>query len=119
MTPEELDEARGKEAVRRLVDSGQVYCHEDIAALGARLARENWTPPEPVDPDLLAFREWESAQWPAYTCTEAAYLAGARMAREQERERAKVLVEYLEENLGIPAHEWLLAKYRGEAYSDD
>jgi len=60
------------------------------------VTRENWTPPEPVDPDVLAFREWASKEWPL--ASEAAlrghmdttpyanaYLAGARMAREQER----------------------------------
>ena len=72
---------------------------------------ENWTPPEPVDPDILAFREWaaRNANWTtgwqasAYqdgrldnTNYAQAYLAGARTAREQERERAKVLVSELE-----------------------
>jgi hypothetical protein len=109
MTPEEqLDEARAKEAGGDPVKA-------------ARLARENWTPPEPepADPDVLAFREWESAQWPAYTCTQAAYLAGARMAREREQERAKGLVEYVEAHVKgvnvIFTHSEVLAKYRGGA----
>ena len=114
MTNEELDEARVRaERIRR---------HR----FAARLAREGWTPPEPVvDPDILAFREWESAQWPAYTCTQAAYLAGARMAREREQERAKGLVEFvggvttLGSNDSISAivgvARFTLAKYRGEA----
>lgn len=69
--------------------------------------REGWTPPEPVDPDVLAFREWAATAWPLgseaalrghmdTTQYAEAYLAGARMAREQEQERAKVLVEYVE-----------------------
>lgn len=62
----------------------------DIEEYVIEVVRENWTPPEPVEPDVLAFREWERAQLPAYTCTEAAYLAGARMAREQERGRANM-----------------------------
>ena len=111
MTNEELDEARAKEALNRLVNSGQVYCHEDIAALGARLAREGWTPPEPVpvDPDVLAFREWvkKIRSGPAVILDSDidagkydsrleghAYLAGARMAREQEQERANPVVAF-------------------------
>ena len=63
------------------------------------VVREGWTPPEPVDPDLLAFREWEARRpCPDYFRKEVlagkrdttpyaeAYLAGARMAREQEQE---------------------------------
>ena len=114
MTPEELDQWRGREA-RRL---RREYPEEATEVIAARLAREGRTPPEPepVDPDVLAFREWESAQWPAYTCTQAAFLAGARMATERERERAKVLVEYIQgyacpESVAAAA----LARYRGEA----
>jgi hypothetical protein len=51
MTNEELDEATADEAWR-LLDEGQ-----DVALIAARLAREGWTPPEPVDPDLVAVRE--------------------------------------------------------------
>jgi len=73
------------------------------------VTREGWKPPEPVDPDVLAFREWFTAD----RCTLSssvrisldrgdydkievakAYLAGARMAREQEQERAKFLVRF-------------------------
>ena len=88
MTNEELDEARAKEAGGDPVKA-------------ARLARENWTPPEPkpVDPDLLAFREWYLAnvtpsKFPAesirrgdcdLTIPAKAYRAAARMAREQEQ----------------------------------
>jgi hypothetical protein len=85
------------------------------AAWGARpvehfiieVTREGWKPPEPVDPDVLAYREWASTQPGAWKEAQGAldqlangmfaraYLAGARMAREQEQERAKVLVEYV------------------------
>ena len=104
MTNEELDEARAKEALQRLVDSGQLYCQEDIAALGARLARENWTPPEPVvDPALLAMRTLLAAAAPELA---DAYLRGdfdGRMvwavevykaAREQEQERANPVIAF-------------------------
>jgi len=69
------------------------------------VVREGWTPPEPVvDQDVLAFREWATTLWPNvaegvlhgnmdYTEAAKGFLAGARMAREAEAERAKVLVE--------------------------
>ena len=134
MTPEKLDEARAKEAVRiwssQPLPSGEVSAP---AAIAARLAREGWTPPKPVDPDLLAFREFASKAARSASlaqsyrdgdmdsCASAhVFLAGARMAREQERERAKVLVEYVEihtrrlDGVGGRAVA-ALAKYRGEA----
>ena len=102
MTPKELDEARVKEAwwLAKNTNTDPVY-H------AARLAREGWTPPEPVDPDILAFREWTAARHPKCETEIKAgkwdhdflappFLAGARMAREQERERAKVLLRGLE-----------------------
>ena len=107
MNPEKLDEARAKEARRRWNSNDPTI--PDIATGAARLAREGWTPPEPepVDPDILAFREWATKEWPIAseaasgghmdtTRYAQAYLAGARMAREQERERAGPLVEYVE-----------------------
>ena len=133
MTPEEkLDEARAKEAEERWRDMHpNDRKHTLVATIAARLAREGWTPPEPVDPDLLAWREWVCLRFPK--CESdikagwwdrglegQAYLAGARMAREQERERAKVLVEYVEidavrlDGVGGRALN-VLAKYRGEA----
>jgi hypothetical protein len=64
--------------------------------IAARLAREGWTPPEPVDLDVLAYREWFQSLTPIgrlnLTMSDA-YLAGARIARKQEQEGAKVLVE--------------------------
>lgn len=142
MTNEELDEARVKEAIR-LQDEMMVsnIPAPSVPRIAARLAREGWTPPEPVvDPDVLAFREWAatSQSFPAFVLEinsghwdhdkdAKAYLAGARMAREQEQERAKGLVEYaegdkdylylgsaytpLKQNRARAA----LAKYRGEA----
>jgi hypothetical protein len=105
MTPEELDKATADEAWR-LLEEGQ-----DVAAIAARLAREGWTPPEPVDPDVLAYREWEvgkhgtregafreevlAGKWDR-SLSAIGFLAGARMARKQEQERAKVLLETLE-----------------------
>ena len=135
MTPEELDEARAKEAERIWdIENSQAGTLQELAIISARLARENWTPaePEPVNPDVLAFREWAASQsekigWTvnatAYRqglrddCEQAqAYLSGARMAREQERERAKPLVEYVR-GYACPESEGadILAKYLGEA----
>ena len=57
MTNEELDEARGAEAYRvwgeRPAEDSQTVAH-----VAARLAREGWTPPEPVSDDVLAMRAW-------------------------------------------------------------
>ncbi len=109
MTPEELDEARAKEAWRLFSTDGPT-----APTIAARLAREGWTPPEPADPDLLAFREWAAAQGPGpQALLRAAYLAGARMATKRERERAKVLVECVERYAG-PHGAVALAKYNGE-----
>jgi hypothetical protein len=105
MTNEELDEARADEALRLW---GQSHNKSTPRVIAARLAREGWTPPEPVDPDVLAVREvlarsdeneaarrgylagrYDSHNW--FQSALAAYKAG----REQEQERAKVLVEAL------------------------
>ena len=53
MTNEELDNARAEEA-------WNIYNREhsgDVSAIAARLAREGWTPPVAVDPDLVEARE--------------------------------------------------------------
>jgi hypothetical protein len=93
------------------------------------VVREGWTPPEPVDPDVLAYREWElsklgmlcyreevlAGDWDHFA-TAIAFLAGARMAREQEQERAKVLVEFAKSRTPLTdAADVALAKYWGEA----
>lgn len=57
MTNEELDRARAEEAAKRIKNLGTyggslpVYSISAITE-AARLAREGWMPPEPVDPDL-------------------------------------------------------------------
>jgi hypothetical protein len=84
--------------------------------------REGWTPPEPVDPDVLAFREWIYQNNRANH--EDAYLAGARMGREQEQERANHPVAFIVrlmagvfEDLDHAKREApkVLANYRGDA----
>lgn len=55
MTPEELDEARAREALRQLYGPEANFAsHDRVSTLAARLAREGWTP---VDPDLIQARE--------------------------------------------------------------
>lgn len=115
MTPEQLDEARAKEA-QRLWEGGQ-EAGSSSWVVAARLAREGWTPPEPepepVDPDVLAWREWAKRSILKHisgrdvdagkfddVLDAHAYLAGARMAREQERERADMPIRMAEELVG-------------------
>ena len=105
MTPEELDWAIGREALRICEERPGGLKFGELARTAARLAREGWTPPEPVDPDVLAYREWmdtnplkprpatEPNRYDNLRCE--VFVQGARMAREQEQERAKVLVEYV------------------------
>ena len=118
------------EATRRAAAQGYGENEKPVIHFVIDVMRENWTPPEPVvDPDVLAFREWvKSYQRPFILEPDVdagrydgvpeahAYLAGARMAREQEQERAKVLVEYVEPHrLHDKRATAVMAKYRGEA----
>ena len=119
------------EANRRAVAQG--YGAQPVEHFIVDVVCENWTPPKPVvDPDVLAWREWAAGKWPLHSGTvlagqwdnggmAKAYLAGARMAREREQERAKGLVEYVDRDAHTP-HTFtqdraraVLAKYRGEA----
>lgn len=55
MTPEDLDMARAAEAWRIWTARGPIGV--SYGAIAARLAREGWTPPTPVDPLLIEARE--------------------------------------------------------------
>ena len=103
MNNEELDRARGAEAYRLWESAESRVGEENRATIAARLAREGWTPPEPVDPDVLACREWmiNRSGTPGYQeevlagkwdrgANALGFLAGARMATERERERADI-----------------------------
>jgi hypothetical protein len=80
------------------------------------VTREGWKPPPPVDPDVLAYRKWLNGPFRVVPTLEAAYLAGARMAREQEQERAKELVAFVEPQRPYDKRaRTALAKYWGEA----
>jgi hypothetical protein len=85
MSNEELDKARAKEAWR--IYDGGIYGagYERLAAIAARLAREGWTPPEPVDPDVLAYEGWLEGPFRLLPTLKDAFLAGARMARQHRR----------------------------------
>jgi hypothetical protein len=53
MTNEELDDAREIEAIRIYELEQNDPKGHGVARIAARLAREGWTPPVPVDPDLV------------------------------------------------------------------
>ena len=92
MTPEQLDHARAKEALR--IWSGDTDPLRATAVkTAARLAREGWTPE--TDPDLLAAREWMASRVIAeplkktiveglydHSSDIRAYLAGCTRGRE-------------------------------------
>jgi len=95
------------EAERRAIEDGGGGAPVEHYII--EVTREGWTPPEPVDPDLLAYRKWEVSQlgnhgyreevlagkWDR-DITATGFLAGARMAREQEQKRAKRVVDVLD-----------------------
>lgn len=77
MTNEELDRARAEEAQRLFLDG------DELAVVhAARLAREGWTPPVAVDPDIA-----EAEEMYKYGPNNeiAAILAGIKRGRELER----------------------------------
>lgn len=100
----------------------------ELEALIVEITREGWKPPEPepVDPDILAFREWAGDHRPIHKeailegvwdhgVSATAYRAGARMAREQfaprEREMLAVLEEFSRDCDGYldgDGHPWAL-----------
>ena len=89
MTNDELDQARAEEAFEQS-KAGDLFT--DIAAHAARLAREGWTPPKPVDPDLAdANRVYEAMDWPedlkgdTRECYVAFIREGIKRGRELER----------------------------------
>ena len=68
----------------------------DIEEYIIEVVRENWTQPEPGDPDVEAYWRWRKSVNPTGRLilnVSDAYLAGARMAREQERDLVRPLVD--------------------------
>ena len=82
MTNEELDRARVDEAIRN--GNGIVG---SVALIAARLAREGWTPPVAVDPDLIEARAIVNQN--IYKNVEAMALDAIKRGRELERVEAK------------------------------
>ena len=141
MTPEELGKGPVDETMRQRVHaiaqeayrrrSEQTHPGHPIDAptvmMAIEIALSDWTPPEPVvDPDVLAFREWltTSPLTPRPSGDPnryddvlfETYLAGARMAREREQERAIPLVWYaLARRYLDPQADSVITKYQETA----
>ena len=114
------------EAERRWLEEyrangGRLSPHSSKEIHVINIMREGWKPPAPVDPDVEAYWRWHKSVNPTGRLilnVADAYLAGASMAREQERERSKGLVEFVGNRrlCGCqPQAQALLAKYQGEA----
>ena len=74
MTPEELDRARAGEAWR--ICNTKSFFEESPTIIAARLAREGWMPPPPVDPDVLAVRKVLARPEVGSSVNSKGYLAG-------------------------------------------
>ena len=109
MKQEDLRSARLIEAKRRWIENETP--RREVEHL-ADLYETNWTPPKPVDPDLLAAREWHGARWPGEKenaaagkqdgCfTMEAYLAGCTRGREWAKELVEA-VQWYADNLTAP-----------------
>ncbi len=81
MTNEELDKARIDEACRIISDDKTKWLLGEVA----RLAREGWTPPVAVDPDLAE----AEAIWFEGKSSFDLVLEGIKRGRELERAEAK------------------------------
>jgi hypothetical protein len=91
MTKEELDRARAKEAERILGKDHPKL----VAQLAACLAREGWTPPVVVDPDLAEDEVvLDNFQGPYH----GKYVALAGIKRGRELERAALHIPIAEQN---------------------
>jgi len=118
MTNEELDRARVEEALR--VGNGV-----NMALHAARLAREGWTPPEPVDPDLAeANRVYEAMDWPdslkgdTAECYIEFIREGIKRGRELERAEAKPGVVWVKHDGSgmspVDGDDLVWVRFRGE-----
>jgi hypothetical protein len=85
MTNEELDKARSDEAYRMWLE--EKGYREVVGIIAARLAREGWTPPVAVDPDLAEARTIYHNSLPSNPMGMA--LAGIKRGRELERQKAR------------------------------
>lgn len=69
MTPEQLDKAKWDEAYDRAMKAdreGDPLRWEQAAVpIYRQLTIDNWTPPDPISPRVLAAREWLKGRFPA------------------------------------------------------
>ena len=65
MSPEELDKARVARAFDLWHADPTCVGPHSLATIAARLARENWTPPDPISPRVMAAREWLKGNYTA------------------------------------------------------
>jgi len=88
MTNEELDKARAEKAFEQS-KGGDLFT--DIAAHAARLAREGWTPPVPVDPDLAEAEDLANEYGDKFDnpFLDNWFLKAIKRGRELERAEAK------------------------------
>lgn len=87
MTNEELDNAREIEAIRIYDLEQHNPKGHGVARIAARLAREGWTPPEPVDPDLAeAEKIWRRYRNNPLQSADEALFEAIKRGRELERE---------------------------------
>jgi len=85
MNYEQIDQARGDEAFRVIKDDAR----KNLLLEVARLAREGWTPPVPVDPDLVEAKKlvdyWSNISGPFIDLA----LAGIKRGRALAAAEAK------------------------------
>ena len=109
MTNEELDQARAKEAWRLL--EGGAYATNTVVLNAARLAREGWTPPVAVDPDIA---EAETLWLDGLSARDLA-LAGIKRGRELAAAEAKPGMVWKEhdgsEACPVSGKVWVVAIY--------
>jgi hypothetical protein len=90
MTNEELDQARVDEACRVIKDDAR----KNLLLEVARLAREGWTPPVAVDPDLAEAAVFETRYY-AFEAIETLLLQAIKRGRELERAEAKPVMVWV------------------------
>ena len=124
MTNEELNQARIAEAMRRRQHT--IITDRSVVEHLCDVFCENWTPPEPVDPDLEAARIYANSFLPTTPESWNERVLAFRAGCARGREGAKVLVEALDaianeyppEGDGHeqgPSHLWLWAQMRARS----
>ena len=112
----DLDNARVKEALN--LWDGKIM--EQFGLITARLAREGWTPPVPVDPDMvvaeLIAREVYASDKPSF-CDAAR--RGIKRGRELERAEAKPGMVWVKHDGShvdpVGKNDWVWIKSYGQA----